>query len=749
MIMSKTICCLFANPVSIAAACCLSLGIAAFAQDAATQNPSNAQYTNKIEPTYNYRFGKKHPFAPGDAELAGGGFIRPGAFPDARYCAHCHKEAYHQWRHALHSNSFRDPFYRASVNILIRTKGIEYSRHCDSCHNPVAVLSGALTEDSQVNRGFDDDGLNCMVCHSIQALKSTSGNGGFVMGVPAVITDAKGNRIPGEVPYQEIMDHTDRHVRAVMQDFYHSSTFCAACHKADLPQPLNDFKFISAFSTYDEWQNSRFSHQSPLTFYSGPKKTCQDCHMKRAPNKLLDYGAKNGMFASHRWLAGNTAVPFYYGFKNQLDKTIAFLQSGKYLHIDLFGLKPANQDSVIGPLGAVPFRIEPGETLDAYVVIQNKDIGHSFIPEIRDLYQAWVEFSVKDARGKVICQSGFLNPDGSLDPSAHSFTNRPVDKDGEFVDNHEVWRIHSVAYDNTIQSGQSTLVRYRFRVPSDVTGPIRISVKVNYRHFRKSYVDNVFGKDHPAYPVVQIASAARELKIGENQPAPRLPNEEPDWMRWNNLGIAYLNEVQYGAAVDAFSKVVRLRPSDPDGYTNIAVTEIEWEKYASAEASIQKALSLSPKNARALYYRALLERRASQPEKELADLLEVARQYPQSRDARRELGVNYYRLGDEAKAVQQFEALQAIDPDDLAAHYNLSILYHRMGLTKQAEAQQALFVTEKINSTARSLSFAYLQNNPTASLESIPWHLHNLVPSSNTTNASSNPAGRMPQKAAQ
>ena len=40
---------------------------------------------------------------------------------------------------------FSTPFYRASVNILIRTKGTEFSRHCDSCHNPIGVLSEALT----------------------------------------------------------------------------------------------------------------------------------------------------------------------------------------------------------------------------------------------------------------------------------------------------------------------------------------------------------------------------------------------------------------------------------------------------------------------------------------------------------------------------------------------------------------------------------------------------------------------------
>ena len=712
---------------TLIAALCLLLSISASSQESAKYAASRAQYTKQIASTYNYRFGKDHPFAPGNAELEGGGFIQPGAFPTARYCAHCHQEAYHQWRHALHSNSFRDPFYRTSVNLLNRSKGIEFSRHCDSCHNPISVLSGALTEDSQVNRQFDDDGVTCMVCHSIQGLKSTSGNGGYIMGVPAVMTDAQGNRIPGEAPYKEILGHTDRHARAVMQDFYRTPQFCAACHKANLPQALNRFKFISAFSTFDEWQTSKFSHQNPLTFYKGEFKTCQDCHMPSVPIKRPDYGAVNGMLPSHRWLAGNTGVPFYYGFHGQLDKTVQFLKSGNYLNVDIIGVKKAKSDKLIAPLGSVSFHIAPKDVLDTYVVIQNRGIGHSFIPEIRDLYQAWVEFLVKDANGKVIAHSGFLKPDGTLDPWAHSFTNRPVDEEGKFVDNHQVQTIHSVAYDNTIQPGRSTLIRYRFRIPGDVNGPIAITATVDYRHYRQSYINNVLGKDHPAYPIVRIASNTRVLLIGENHPAPPRPGDSPDWMRWNNLGIAYLDELQYANAVDAFDQVVKLRPNYADAYTNIAVVEIPWEKYASAWASIQRALSLSPHNARALYYAALLERRSGLHAAELAGLIEVVKQYPRSRDARRELGVAYYRMGEYRKSVQQFEALQAIDPDDLAAHYNLAILYHRIGLDKQAEVQLGLFTTEKINSTARSLSFSYLGRNPEESLESTPWHLHNLL----------------------
>ena len=158
---------------------------------------------------------------PGNAAVEGDDFLPASAFPDAAYCGHCHQEAYHEWRQALHSNSFRTPFYRASVNILIRTKGIEFARHCDSCHNPIGVLAGALNTGSTLDRSFDRDGLTCTTCHSIQSVQTKLGNGSFVMGVPAVMVDEQGNRIPGIVPDAEILAHPDRHSKAVMQDIYH------------------------------------------------------------------------------------------------------------------------------------------------------------------------------------------------------------------------------------------------------------------------------------------------------------------------------------------------------------------------------------------------------------------------------------------------------------------------------------------------------------------------------------------------
>jgi tetratricopeptide (TPR) repeat protein len=195
-------------------------------------------------------------------------------------------------------------------------------------------------------------------------------------------------------------------------------------------------------------------------------------------------------------------------------------------------------------------------------------------------------------------------------------------------------------------------------------------------------------------------------------------------MRWNNLGIAYIDQQQYDDALHSFEQVVRLRPDYKDGYINLGVALIEWEKYSEAREPLEEALALKPDDARALYYLALVERRQRHSEAEIADLEKVIAQFPNSRDARRELGISYYQQHRAADSMAPFKALQQIDPDDVAAHYNLAILYRRMGDKQQAEKEAALYAIKRIDPAAPTYSLDFLRRHPEISNESVPWHKH-------------------------
>ena len=706
-------------------------------------------FHDSIASRYNYAFGKDAPFLPSNATTVNGQFLSPKSFPTAQYCGHCHQEAYRQWRQSVHSNSFRAPWYLKNVNTLIDEKGVQYSRHCEGCHNPVALFSGDLSQGMPKKRPFEDEGLTCSTCHSILST-DTTGTGSYVMGTPAVLVDEAGAPITRPVSDAEILAHLDRHSKAVMRPLYQTAEFCAACHKAAIPRSLDDYKWLRAISLYDEWQGASFTKQSPLPFYrKDTVSTCQTCHMVREPlpSEANEPGAKDGKFVSHRWLGGNTLVPVFYKYDEQAEKLAAFLKNGAdgkgVFNVDIFALEKESAQAtpsdvvLVAPLGLTSFSLIPGETLVADVVIQNKGIGHSFIPEQRDFYEAWVDFTAKDGAGKTIAESGFIQPDGNLDPSAHSFTNRLINNKGELNDLHQIWHNRVLAYNNTIQSGRSQLVRYRFRLPKEITGQVSLTATVRYRRFNQHFIDYAItqtGQKEPKpypMPIVDMASATRILKIGENLPNPeefteRSPGAQP-WMRWNNYGITLLDAQQYQASVHAFERVAALRPDYADAYTNMGIVEISWEKYDDAKSNLAKALALLPGDPRALYYQAIVERNAGQTKEAIADLEAMLAKYPRSRDGLRELGFSYYQQHDYAAARSAYERLQAVDPDDLAAHYQLAILYRRLGDKQKAAIESAKFADQKDDPTASTYALEFLAKHPEVASESVVWHTHDLT----------------------
>jgi tetratricopeptide (TPR) repeat protein len=689
------------------------------------------EYTEKVAEKYNYRYGKKFPFLPSNATTDNGEFLDPKLFPTAEYCGHCHQESHKQWRESAHSNANRVVYYLKNVALLNDSKGIEFSRHCEGCHDPIALVSGALTQAGPKKRPYDQDGVTCSVCHSIQKV-DTRGTGSYVMGVPAVLVDEAGNPITRKVSDGEILAHLDRHSKAVMKDFYRSSEFCSSCHKAALPRTLNDYKWQRAIFLYDEWQNSSFAKQSPLPFYVKDSiSTCQTCHMQREPLKLTDSGAKKGQLASHRWLGANTVIPKIYGFDEQAARIVQFLQNNVF-NVDIFALEHGetadnvSSKDLAAPLGMTTFAATPGEILTADVVIQNKGIAHSHVPEQRDIYESWVAFTVKDSTGKILHQSGFIKSNGELDERAHSFTNRLVNANGELNDLHQVWSNRVVAYNNTIQSGRSQLVRYSFIMPPAAASPITITATIKYRRFNEHFVDFGMSKQHYEQSIVDMASQSRIIQVGENRPVSPGPTENKEWMRWNNYGIALLDAQQYAGSVHAFEHVAKLRPDYADVFTNIAIVEIQWQRYDEARPNLEKALSLDHNNARALYYRALVERNLGDMDMAIADLQKVTAVFPRSRDAHRELGFSYYQLHKYELARTEYETVQSIDPDDLAAHYNLSILYRRLGLKDRAQQQAAIFADQKDDPTASTYALEFLQKHTEIANESVVWHTHEL-----------------------
>lgn len=697
------------------------------------------------EPTitpYNLPFGQ-NPFLPSQAKTENSGFIDASAFPSAEYCGKCHEDAHRQWRESAHANSFRAPFYKKNVDMLIHQSGIEYTRHCEGCHNPIALVSGALTTGSKADRSFDEDGITCMVCHSIQKVQNTSGTGGYVMGVPAVMVKADGTPVPGQASFDDILQHPDLHSRAVMRDFYRSPEFCSVCHKAFIPKMLNGYKWLRAFSVYDEWQQTSWARQSPLPFYQKESASiCQTCHMPKV-SATTDYSAKDHQIASHRWPGANSAIPFFYGYPEQSQAIADFLKDS--LGVDIFAIskRESGKERLIAPLDRQNFSLLAGETVTAEIVIQNKKIGHNLVPEQRDFYESWVEFTATDSTGQEFFHSGALSSDGFLDENAHSYTNRLVDKDGKLLDLHQVWNTKVKTFDNTIPSGQSDLVQFKFRIPATARGPVTLTAKVNYRRFRRGFTNFILQKSVD-YPVLQLGSRSVSLKIGRTEGS-WPPADKDQMLRWNNYGIALLRQQEFWKAADAFQKVVAINPNyvdgyinlaiasysklvdtrvDPDGPGNMSVANSSYEDYATALQFLQKALAKDPGNMRALFYRGLICRLQNRLQDATRDLEPVVKAYPRFRQARQELGYAYYLQKKYRESRVQFEALQDINPDDLTAHYYLSLIYGQLHMQKDAAREAALYSEHKDDPGAALLGLYWRGKNPVIAHESEPYHVH-------------------------
>jgi hypothetical protein len=75
-------------------------------------------------------------------------------------------------------------------------------------------------------------------------------------------------------------------------------------------------------------------------------------------------------------------------------------------------------------------------------------------------------------------------------------------------------------------------------------------------------------------------------------------------------------------------------------------------------------------------------------------------------------------------AREQFEALQAINPDDLTAHYYLSTLYARLGMKEKADQQLALYGDRKEDPLVWVTARDFWRTHPEVAKEIVNYHVH-------------------------
>ena len=717
------------------------------AEEPSSVNPAPSapgDFSEAPKPAYRLPFGTD-PFLPSEARAEFTGFLKQSDVPNAQWCGHCHQEIYAQWRQSAHANSFRTPWYTKNVNLLIDQRDIEHSRHCEGCHNPTALFSGMLTSGAPrdaASRPFDDEGVTCMSCHAIRSVQPVRGLGSYVMGIPAAMVDEKGNPVVGLPSDAEIYANVERHRAAVMRDVYRKPEFCGSCHKANLPRTLNSYKWLRAFTTYDEWQQSGWAGMSPIPFFSKSSvSTCQTCHMPQVAAN--DVAAVNGQVHSHRWLGANTAIPVEYGYDEQLKQVVDFLRLNA-LRVDVFALEIERREgtrAVAAPIENGGYSLRNSDVATVDVVVQNTGIGHSLVPEQRDMYESWLAVEVRDEHGQLVYESGGLDEKQHLNPDTHTFTNRILGletaQDGGRLNHHEVWKVEARSYDSTVMPGRAVVERYRFRVPANAD-TLTVTASVKYRRFRREFLEWVF-EDKPdhinAFPTVTMASDSVELELDKNNSGGQggatarqtnAPPKPPLPIRWTAYGIGLMDRQQNRKAAVAFAKATAIEPGRSWGYINEAVAlymDGDWE---GSIARLHRALSIDPQSARARYYEGMCLRWQFHWKEAAARLEPVAADYPSFRQVHDDLGYIYMVLRQYGNARQEFERALSIDPDDLIAHRWLGSAYAALGMKEQAAVEAAATTEIKDDPQAMWRVQSYWRNHLDLAHDVVLDHVHGL-----------------------
>ena len=714
-------------------------------------------------------------FFPASVETETGALIPTDFFLTSETCATsgCHPDIYRQWNESAHHfSSFNNQWYRKSIIYMQEVNGIQPSKWCGGCHDPAVLLNGVMDKPIRENLHTPaaQAGLACTACHSIERVKDTMGNSGYVIKYPPLHDiAASDNPILRNLHNYLIRLDPEPHKKSFLKPFHRQNTaeFCSTCHKAHLDEPVNNFRWVRGFNDYDQWQKSGVSHQGALSFYyPETAKKCVDCHMPLVDS--TDAANINGKVHNHRFPAANTALPFVNQHPDQLKAVTEFLQD-EVVTLDLFadGAPIPSDGSSIARNGDT--RID--------VVVRTRNVGHRFPAGTIDAFDIWLEVKATDENGKVVFWNGRIAaPDGNgpVDPSAHFYRAYMLDAHGNLINKRNAWALRTVLYSNTIPPGAADTVRYRLEIPSDCGDTLTLEAKLNYRKFNwwhtqwayagvrdpedtdfqvdKGYdngkwvwtgdTSDVAGKIKaiPNLPITTMASAKATLKVVGTVPVPstevintdappsKLDNARE---RWNDYGIGLLLQDDLKAAETAFLKVTEIEPEYLDGWVNVARARIEEGDMQGAETMLERAFEIqktlppeNPHRAKVHYFYALVQEAYGNYDTAIEHLQRAAAQFPRDTRVRNRLGQMYFLKRNYETALTEFQKTLTVDPEDLDAHYNMMRCYRALKNPSLAAKSQKLYLRFKADESVDAITGIPRRADPNVNRERQRIHEH-------------------------
>jgi tetratricopeptide (TPR) repeat protein len=473
--------------------------------------------------------GASGPFFPSAAETSVGGLIPADFFLTSAGCGRCHADIYEQWNSSAHHfSSFNNQWYRKSIEYMQDVVGTQPSKWCAGCHDHAVFFNGRFDRPirEQIDTPEAQAGLACTSCHAVTHVKSTMGQGDFVIEYPPLHDLATSEDPSVRYVHDKLLAIDPQpHRETFLKPFHREQTaeFCSSCHKVHLDVPVNGYRWFRGFNDYDNWQASGVSGQGARSFYyPAAAQKCADCHMPLVAS--TDPAARDGKVRSHRFPGANTALPFVNRDREQLEAVQTFLRDGQ-ISVDIFGLvrgdapaagpggrAPATGEpvaastfavgeeslnfgaaqailtppaEVLAPLDRVDPVVARGESVRLEVVVRTRKVGHFFPGGTVDAFDVWVELEAVDDRGRIIFHSGRASDEGRgpVEAGAHFYRSLLLDERGNPINKRNAWAARSVAYVRLIPPGAADTIHYRLQVPEDAGDRIVVRARVNYRKF--------------------------------------------------------------------------------------------------------------------------------------------------------------------------------------------------------------------------------------------------------------------------
>jgi hypothetical protein len=475
---------------------------------------------------------------------------REELFSASGACAVCHTSMVDEtgadvsvdkaWRSTMMANAARDPYWLAAVRGEVTSNPhlqAVIEDKCATCHMPMAHVS-AVAEGGQgkvLDDGFlapDEtlhslamDGVSCTLCHQIRKDglgEADSFGGGYVIDteLPAGAREAYG---PYEVD-EDLAQLMQSASGFIVLEGPHTSAseLCATCHTLYTPYVDAAGEVAGVFPeqmAYFELQASSFSSMS-----------CQGCHMPAADGGVqlsVTGGPSRSPFSQHQFVGGNVYVlEMLKRYGPDMSTTASSAQFQDTQQRVLEQLQKRSASMALDDAGL------DGSTLTADVRVTTM-VGHKF-PTGFPSRRAWIHLTVEDAGGDVIFESGYANPDGSIqgndndsDPAAYEPHYRAIDEPdqvqiyepiigdtdgavttvllrgaGYLKDNrllpagfdktsaHEDIAVHGVALEDEDFAGGGDVIQYAIDV-GDASGPFVVTAELLYQPIGFRWADNV------------------------------------------------------------------------------------------------------------------------------------------------------------------------------------------------------------------------------------------------------------------